>query len=211
MTGFANRPRAFAAMLMVCAAGAAVAQDGPRGLSVDVADADRVVVSGVSSRLNIRANPKLDGRIVDRARVGTTFTNNGCETHGARLWCSVVFLDDTGRKGWAAAEFLKPVSARSRAEGGEFDQIGKLDCRPVGEATWSRCDFGVSRGSQGTAAVVVFLSEETSPLLLWDGTGLWFATGSGDFQLDADTGDGVLTVMPDGHGIKVPLAVVTGS
>ncbi len=211
MAGLVVRSFGFATALMIFVSGAAMAQDGPRGLSSDVGGADRVVVSGVSSRLNIRASPTLDGNIVDRAPVGTTFGNGGCETHGTRLWCSVVFLDDSGRKGWAAAEFLKAVSARSRAEGGEFDQIGKLDCLPAGEADWSRCDYGVARGGQGAAALVVYLSTETEPLLLWDGAGLWFAGETGDVRLETDVVDGVFTVSPEGHGIRVPLAVLTGS
>jgi hypothetical protein len=203
-----------AAFLATVLAGGAVAQEaatnGPRGLSGDVAQAERVVVTGVSSRLNIRSGPATDSKIVDHARLGTVFSNKGCETHGARLWCSLVFLDDSGRTGWAAAEFLQPVSARSRAVNGEFDRIGRLECRPVGEADWTRCDYGLARGGQGAAAIVIFVTEETEPLLLWDGTAMWHADDAGDLRLESSEGDDVVRVAPGGHGIAVPKSLLNG-
>lgn len=207
--------RAVQGAAAVCFAGAALAQDatqaGPRGLSRDVSSAERVVVAGVSNRLNIRSTPALDGAIVARARVGTTFVNSGCEVHGTRTWCALTFLDDSGRQGWAAAEFLEPVTARSRAKQGEFDRIGKLECRPAGQSDWARCDYGLSRGSAGTAALIVYVTAETEPMMLWDGSGLWLAGEEDDALLVSDTLGGVVTVAPEGHGIRVPIALFSES
>ncbi|EPX85333.1 SH3 domain-containing protein [Salipiger mucosus] len=198
---------------LVAAAGQGSAQEaeGPRGLSRDLGTADRVAVSGLSGRLNIREAPALDGAIVDRARVGTLFGNAGCETRGARDWCELLFLDDSGRRGWAAADYLAPATVRTRAEAGEFDRIGKLDCMPAGEADWTRCDFGLAQGGDGTAAVVVYLSAETEPLLLWDGASLWLAEESGDSRLDAVAEAEGLAVSVGGAEIALPLSVLTGS
>lgn len=172
--------------------------------------ASRVVVEGLTGRLNIRATPSLDGAIVDRAAAGATLGNAGCEPRGERLWCNVTLLDGSGRSGWAAADYLVPVTVRTLAESGAFDRIGRLDCRPTGSSESLRCDYGLVRDENGQAALVVYLSQEITLLLVWDGTTLVRETDDGDLRLDIERQtDGLVAPLSEAELI-IPLELLDG-
>jgi hypothetical protein len=71
-----------------------------------IIDATYLNVSGVSDRLNVRAEPWTASPVVARVLAGTLFPSGGCELRPDRTLCRVKLIDTSATEGWAAAEFL---------------------------------------------------------------------------------------------------------
>ena len=123
-------------------------------------------VSGVTSRLNLRARPSVGAPVLATFAPGTILDNLGCRFAEGRSWCDVQQFGG-GPRGHVAAEFLSPAispdgSAASgpddsalRAGRGEFDATGSIRCTLDAAQPMRECRFGVARAGGGYATVVV--------------------------------------------------------
>lgn len=178
-----------------------------------LATASFVNVYGVSDRLNIHSEPSVSSPVVGKAEAGTMFRNKGCEPGEAHDWCNVVYLDASGIEGWAAAEFLEPAVAATRAGAGVFDRIGTLDCTDSPNGAVEKCDFGIALDADGTAVVAVFRNDGLQRLLTFVGGTFAFTDTSeaaGGFDAAA-TRDGEHTiVVVEGERYEIEDSILTG-
>ena len=124
------------------------------------------VVSGVSSRLNLRAEPSIDAPVLATYAPGAILDNLGCRFAEGRNWCDVQRLGG-GPRGFVAAEFLSPAispdgsaatgpdDSALRAGQGQFDASGVVPCAQYSGQPMSQCGFGVARAGGGYATVVI--------------------------------------------------------
>lgn len=125
-------------------------------------NAGNVVVTGIASRLNLRAQPTTSSEVVARLRPGSVHPISGCESRPDREWCRLSL--DNGVEGWAAAEFLTPLTLGSRVRNGTFDTIGRLDCARADGSDAGRCEYGAS--AEGEHLIVAIFVEPGTPLAL---------------------------------------------
>lgn len=71
-------------------------------------------VTGVSTALNLRAEPSTGAAVLRRVEAGTVLRNLGCRMAEARRWCRVGSTLDESLTGWAAGDFLREAAAPSR-------------------------------------------------------------------------------------------------
>ena len=180
-------------------------------------------VSGVSTSLNLRAEPSTSAATIARYRAGTVLNNLGCREAGGRAWCDVQEVGG-GPRGFVAAEFLTPTVAPHgavltgaddsalRAGQGQFDATGKIPCAEASGAPMGQCDFGVARGGGGDATVVVTRANGRT-------RAIFFSLGRpiGADTSEADPGEFSATRDNDLHMIRIgaeryemPDAVVFG-
>lgn len=171
-----------------------------------VAPAGHLMVTGVDAHLNIRAEATTDSAIVARAPLGAILNNLGCEERADRTWCHVAFPDDTGVEGWAAAQYLEPVTGLHRASAEIFDRIGRLDCKPSGAAAFETCDFGVALGEAGAGTMMVYLPDNHRFLLDYQAGELFVSNGETEMDADVQVIDAGLRVSFADVVIDMPLA-----
>ncbi|MEZ5720485.1 MAG: META domain-containing protein [Paracoccaceae bacterium] len=178
---------------------------------LSLADAPFVTVFGVSDRLNIHAAPGTASEVVAKAPSGTLFRNKGCQTGEAHDWCNIVSLDASGTEGWAAADYLEPAAAATRAGAGVFDRIGSLACTDGGAAT--KCDAGVAYDPDGTTVVAVFRPDGVQRLFTFVDGSFAFADTSqagGGFDATATRAEDVTSVSIEGERYDIPDDLVSG-
>jgi uncharacterized protein YraI len=79
------------------------------------ADFFQVRTRTAGGHLNVHANPDIDAQRLGRFNNGAVLRDiGGCAEHGGREWCEVMAYEG-GLAGWAAREFLAPVSPRRAA------------------------------------------------------------------------------------------------
>jgi hypothetical protein len=79
------------------------------------ADFFQVRTRAAGGHLNVHANPDIDAQRLGRFNNGAVLRDiGGCAEHGGREWCEVMAYEG-GLAGWAAREFLAPVSPRRAA------------------------------------------------------------------------------------------------
>jgi hypothetical protein len=123
-------------------------------------------VSGISSRLNLRAEASADAPVLATFAPGTILDNLGCRFAEGRSWCDVQQLGG-GPRGFVAAEYLAPAispdgsvatgpdDSALRAGQGVFDASGQVPCAQYRGQPMGQCDFGVARSGGGYATVVI--------------------------------------------------------
>ncbi|MAY86159.1 MAG: hypothetical protein CML02_05495 [Pseudooceanicola sp.] len=179
----------------------------PGSPAPEISTAPYVTVTDVDATLNIRSAATTGSGVVARAPLGIILRNAGCEEHSDRTWCRITFIDASGIEGWGAAEFLSPVTAARRAEAELFDQIGKLDCGPVGEPA-GPCDYGLARENDGTGAILIYLPNNRRLLLVFRGTAVGVSGSDGADTTKAEMRDNAIVVTADAHRVTLPLAVL---
>lgn len=168
-----------------------------------VFDAQKVNVSGLSGLLNFRSEPTTTADVVGRLRPGSVLANQGCERLTDRDWCRLSLED--GTEGWAAAEYLTPLTLGSRVKGGNYDRIGRLECAAADKAEVARCEYGASSDA-GHTIVAVFI-DTGSPIILHFRNGLFDAVSSfGPFAegFSTETGEDAVTIVFGGIRLQVP-------
>jgi hypothetical protein len=123
-------------------------------------------ITGVSTALNLRAEPSTDAAVIAKYPSGTILHNLGCLRGDDRIWCDVQQLRG-GPRGYVAAEFLSPAvgpdgtvatgpdESAFRAGQGNFDATGQLPCAQSAGQPLGQCEFGVARAGGGYATVVI--------------------------------------------------------
>ena len=167
---------------------------------------------GISDALNIRAAPSLDAAVVGGALAGTVLRNYGCLDAAGRRWCEVERVDD-GARGWAAGEYLEEAGPTLRAGQGIFDAGGWIDCAASAAAASTRCGFGVARGADGAASVVVTRPDGRDRALFFEnGAFLSAATGQADGypEYGATKAADVFVIRVGDERYEIPEAVVFG-
>ena len=167
---------------------------------------------GISDALNIRAAPSLDAAVVGGALAGTVLRNYGCQDAAGRRWCEVERVDD-GARGWAAGEYLEEAGPTLRAGQGIFDAGGWIDCAASAAAGPTRCGFGVARGADGAATVVVTRPDGRERALFFEnGAFLSAATGQADGypEYGATKAADVFVIRVGDERYEIPEAVVFG-
>ncbi len=168
--------------------------------------AEHLMVTGVDAHLNIRTEASTKSAIVARAPLGSILNNLGCEERPDRTWCEIAFVDDSGVEGWAASEYLEPVTGLRRASAEIFDQIGRLDCKPSGATTFQKCDFGVARGGPSEGAMMVYLPGDHRILLDYQAGRLVVSDGETEVDAEVQVIDTGLRVTVSHSIIEMPLA-----
>ncbi len=135
-------------------------------LSPDNGGPRRFEVTGVSTSLNLRAEPSTTAEVLASLKPGEILTNLGCQNAEDRTWCQVQPMQG-GPVGYAAVAYLSPArgpngdiptgydDSAARAGQGDFDATGTLPCASEPGQPSGPCDFGVARGTGGDATVVV--------------------------------------------------------
>jgi heat shock protein HslJ/uncharacterized protein YraI len=167
-------------------------------------DAEVAVVTGITSRLNLRVEPSTNADVVAQLRAGSSNENLGCERRNDRDWCRLRV--DDGVEGWAAAEFLVPLTLGSRAKDGEYDQIGRLACADPADTTAERCEYGATR--EGERAIISVFIDRDAPAVLHFRSGEFDPAASfGPFVADTGTpqpGNEGITLVIDGVRLDIP-------
>ena len=120
----------------------------------------------VNDTLNLREEPSVKAKIIDRYALGTILDNLGCQSSEGQVWCDVQKFGG-GARGYVSSKFLKPAvspdgSAKTgeddsafRAGQGQFDATGTVPCTFSKGDTMKECTFGVARAGGGYATVVI--------------------------------------------------------
>jgi hypothetical protein len=126
------------------------------------------IIGGVSAagRVNMRAEPSTEARLLARLPNGTRLRNRGCREVEAERWCQVEPAEGPG--GWIAARFLRHAAAApSRPTPPEparparplpsrmFDAMGTLPCAMIPGQPTRECAWGALRSGGGTASIQV--------------------------------------------------------
>jgi hypothetical protein len=110
------------------------------------------------SRLNVRAKPSADGRILARLGEHAVVRKLGCIDVGATTWCKVETQAGAKASGWLDARYLAEASftgsiPNARAAAGRYDAVGTIDCMFEGNDALRTCPFGVVRTGDRQAKV----------------------------------------------------------
>lgn len=167
--------------------------------------AKSVVVSGLSSLLNFRAEPTTVSGVIARLRPRSIHTNLGCESREDRDWCRLSLED--GTIGWASAEYLSPLTLGARAKEGNYDRIGRLPCSEADLTTEGRCEYGSS--IEGDRAIVsVFVDEGAPAVLHFSGRSFDSMASFGPFAADdgkLEEFEGGVRLIARGFELEIPL------
>jgi hypothetical protein len=108
--------------------------------------ADLWQVTGLEpgSRLNIRAKPSTEGRILARLDEHAVVRKLGCIDVDDTTWCKVETRVGTRASGWLDARYLAEASftgstPTARAVAGTYDALGSIDCMFEGNDTLRAC------------------------------------------------------------------------
>ncbi|QJF51628.1 META domain-containing protein [Roseobacter ponti] len=124
--------------------------------------AQTVMVTGLSGLLNFRAEPTTSSQIVGRLRPRSLHANLGCERKDDRDWCRLSL--ENGVVGWAAAQYLSPLTVGRRAKSGSYDKIGRLNCTDKNGENAGRCEFGAA--IEDAHAIVSVFASSGAPVVL---------------------------------------------
>lgn len=182
------------------------------------------VVAGVSSALNLRAQPSTTAQTIASYAPGTVLDNLGCLRAEGRVWCDVQELGG-GPRGYVAAEFLTPAvspdgtvatgpdTSALRAGRGDFDATGRIPCAQHAGQPMTQCDFGVARAGGGYATIVITKPDgRTRALYFRNGTPIGADTseadGHGEFSAEKESDLNLIRVGSERY--EVPDAVILG-
>jgi heat shock protein HslJ len=184
------------------------ASDGTGDGAPSIFGAESVVVTGIASRLNLRAQPTTSSEVVARLRPASIHTNSGCETRPDRDWCRLSV--DNGVEGWAAAEFLTPLTLGSRVANGTYNTIGRLDCSNADGSDAGRCEYGAS--AEDDHVMLAVFADPGGPLVLHFHAGELdpistlgpFEKGNEQVEIKGDN----VRVFISGYRLDIPLSLV---
>jgi len=127
------------------------------------------IVGGVSAsgRVNLRAEPSTEARLLARLPAGSRLRNRGCREVAAERWCQVEPAE--GAAGWVAARFLRDAAAETPPRSAQpeparparpaparlFDAMGTLPCAMIPGQPTRDCAWGALRSGSGTASIQV--------------------------------------------------------
>jgi hypothetical protein len=184
------------------------ASDGTGDGAPPIFGAESAVVTGIASRLNLRAQPTTSSEVVARLRPASVHTNSGCETRPDRDWCRLSV--DNGVEGWAAAEFLTPLTLGSRVANGTYNTIGRLDCSNADGSDAGRCEYGAS--AEDDHAIVAVFAGQGAPLILHFRDGeLDPISTLGPFESgneQAEVSDANVRILISGYRLDIPLSLM---
>lgn len=182
------------------------------------------VVTGVSTALNLRAEPSTAAAVVARVADGAWLDNLGCQAGSDRAWCDVQRFGG-GPRAYVAAEYLAPAlgpdgspatgpdDSALRAGQGDFDASGQLPCAQAAGQPLRDCAFSVARAGSGFAAVVITRPDGGSRMIFFrmgvpSSAAQSEAEGFFDFSF---TKDGDLNLIRVGaERYEIPDAVILG-
>lgn len=195
-------------------------------------------VTGVTTRLNVREAPSTGAAVAGKVENGAVLRNLGCRMAEGRRWCRVESPDGQGPSGWTVGDFLvetgapadaaEPVSAPEQEQGagapaassaadragrGAFDAAGEISCSQVAGQPATSCAFGVARGPEGEAAMVVTRPDGTKRTLFFQGGRFLGADTSQaeGYPAYSATREGDLTVVLVGEErYEIPDAAIHG-
>jgi hypothetical protein len=112
------------------------------------------------SKLNLRARPSTEGRILARLDEHAVVRKLGCIDVGVTTWCKVETRAGIAASGWLDARYLAEASLtgstpNARAVAGTYDAVGSIGCMFEGNDLLKSCLFGVVRTGYRKAAVDV--------------------------------------------------------
>lgn len=167
-----------------------------------------LAVFGLAGDMPVRAEPQDGADVRGGVPSGTLLRNEGC----ADGWCVVETLDGSVA-GWARSDTLEPADDALRAGQGIFDATGLTSCRMAADATPQDCLFGVARGDNGTATVVVRRPDDMRRALFFR-EGRFASTDSsqaaGGFDTSATRDGDLTTVRIDDETYAIPDAALFG-
>jgi hypothetical protein len=142
--------------------------------------------------------------VVARLRVRSTHENLGCERKPDREWCRLRL--ESGEEGWAAAEFLSPLTLGNRAKDGNYDRLGRLSCAEADGSNMDRCEYGAT--FEDDRAIVSVFVDRGAPVVLhfrggeFDSSASFgpFSTESGDPQRTNDA----VSIVAMGVRLEIP-------
>jgi hypothetical protein len=124
--------------------------------------ADLWQVTGLESgsRLNVRARPSTEGRILARLAERAVVRKLGCIDVGVTTWCKVELQAGAKASGWIDVRYLTEASLtastpNARAIAARYDAVGSIGCMFEGNDLLKSCLFGVVRTGYRKAAVDV--------------------------------------------------------
>lgn len=165
-------------------------------------------VFGLADDLPIRAEPVESSEIRDGVPSGTILRNGGC----ADGWCVVETIDGNVT-GWALSVNLEPASDALRAGQGIYDATGILSCTVGPDAGPDDCLFGVARGAEGAATVVIQRPDGLKRALFFQG-GQFVSTdasqAAGGFDTAVSRTGDTTTVRFDSETYEIPDATLFG-
>jgi len=181
-------------------------------------------VAEITGQLNLRVEPSINSKVIDRFIQGTILTNLGCKVADDRVWCDVQEFGG-GPRGYVSAEFLVaavsangaaiygPDDSSLRAGQGDFDATGHVPCVQKQGQPMTQCEFGVSRKGGGYATVVITKPDGMKRAIFFQ---LGIATGADTSQADGypkfkvtRKGDRQLIQIGEEH-YEIPDAVILG-
>ena len=127
-----------------------------------VFSARTVVVTGLTGLLNLRSEPSTYSDVLARLRPESQHASLGCERRENRDWCRLTV--ESGPTGWAAAEYLYPLTLGRRAKSGNYDKIGRLTCSDRNSQNPARCEYGSSL--EGNHAIISVFVDQSEPTVL---------------------------------------------
>jgi uncharacterized protein YraI len=141
---------------------------------------DFYVVTGLrdGETLNVRAKPILAETVTAQFTNGIVLQNLGCSQIDGRRWCQVQNPRVRSQRGWVNGRFLRESSgpvAEPRpdddglAPGTRFNATGEIECTLAGNARVDSCPFGVARGGQDEATVVITLPDGDKRVMAFSG------------------------------------------
>ncbi len=165
-------------------------------------------VYGLAQDMPIRAEPQDNAEVVVGVPSGTVLRNAGC----ADGWCVVETLGGNV-SGWALPDNLEPAADALRAGQKIFDATGRLTCSTSADAALSGCLFGVARGADGAATVVVQRHDGMQRALFFQQGGYVSTDASqagGGFDTAASRSGELTTVQIDGETYEIPDVLLFG-
>ncbi|WP_172295351.1 META domain-containing protein [Pseudoruegeria sp. HB172150] len=162
-------------------------------------------VQGLRGNLNLRNAPSTEGEVVAKITVGTMLSNQGCQQGAEHDWCEVQTLDETPTQGWAAAEYLQPVSAERRADEGLFDRTGRLSCKLGGNNEPLDCDYGVAT-DRDLAVLTVYLPSGSARVMFFADGGFAY---HGSANATVETVEDIVRVSIGDERYEIPVSEVS--
>ncbi len=189
------------------------------GAAAQPAGPETFVIGGVSAagRVNLRAEPSVNARLLARMPNGTRLQSLGCREVEGERWCRVEPAE--GPPGWVSARFLRAPGASAAAEPAPrpaarpaplrtFDTMGTLPCAMIPGQPTRDCAYGVLRSASGTASLQVTGMAGLTRWLYFENGVPVRSDGSGGFLVER-MGD-LFLIRIGQERFEVPLAVAGG-
>lgn len=184
--------------------------------AAEPAGAETAVIGGVSAqgRVNLRAEPSANARLLARLPNGTRLRRLDCREAEGESWCRVEPAE--GPAGWVAARFLRvPGTAERRPEPAArpapprlFDAMGTLPCAMIPGQPTRDCAYGVLRSAAGLASLQITGMAGLTRWIYFENGVPVRSDGAGGFAVER-LGD-LFLIRIGGERFEVPLAVVLG-